>query len=367
VKHGLVCFFITIVILVCSAGCDDNCIVCPGPPETVEPDYHFLYSFVGSFSTASVLTYSTKTGEVVDSVYYGGFPFWDVRFSKDGQFAYYTVGDAGNYATWITNFATGDTVNIVDDIAGAWIDLSHDEKYLLLSGATTLRILTLPDLSSIYEREYQNSWGECSFHPNENKAYAVNLIEDSLLILDVEGDVVTESKVPLKNSAGNPASAIRSMVSLNGKYLILTARNYPSPTDTYIQLRDTETYELLHEYRPDHRGGYLHPDGKRVFFIDCVEFEPTPGALWELNLETLLMTKVLDGSDVSSGYPLQGLDPFDMDITPDGKYAFLNGGGCGLGFGPVIKVDLDTYTIVDAIYPSLGAPRVLRINPKEIK
>ena len=76
---------------------------------------------------------------------------------------------------------------------------------------------------------------------------------------------------------------------------------------------------------------------------------------------------ILDGSDFAGYWPFYGLNPSDMDFTPDGKYGFILSGGEGLNYGPILKLDMDTYEIVDAFYPPDGVSRLIRINPREIK
>jgi hypothetical protein len=80
------------------------------------------------------------------------------------------------------------------------------------------------------------------------------------------------------------------------------------------------------------------------------------------------MTRVLRGEDFRAYLNYYALTPTDMDFTPDGKYAFIISGQSGQewGSGVILKLDCDTYKIVDAIYPPPGGSDLIRINPKEI-
>lgn len=94
---------------------------------------------------------------------------------------------------------------------------------------------------------------------------------------------------------------------------------------------------------------------------------PAPGGeVWVLSLKTFLMTRILDGYDFRASNS-KALDPNDMDFTPDGKYAFIINGGQGTQTGAILKLDCDTYKIVDAFYPPDGLSRIIRVNPQEIK
>ncbi len=349
------------------AGCCGDCPTCPDNRPPVEKDYHFLYSFVGSFSTASVVTYSTKSGEAVDSANYGRYPFNDVRFSKDGMYAYYTVNESENGSTWVTETVSGDTISIVNGVWSQWLQLFDDERHLLLAGGGTyLRILNLPTLDVVYAEFDSSGWGEGAVHPTLNIAYIPLPAEDSLLVLRMDDSGVDAEKFALKNLDGLPCGAISAQSSLDGKYLLLTAGDFPSGRG-YTQVRDLNTLELLKQYsRYPISRPYFHPDARRIFFREWVRWEENnPGAIWMLDLETFLLERVIDGSDiVGSGSPRSALNPSDMDFTPDGRYAIISN-GVGLGaFGPILKVDLESYRIVDTIYPALGFPRVIRMNPK---
>ncbi|MGB5105611.1 MAG: hypothetical protein WBP29_07120 [Candidatus Zixiibacteriota bacterium] len=356
------------------AGCgDDDCTVCPDDPPPAEKEYHFLYNFVGDFYHSAVLTYSTKTGEVVDSAYYGRFPFWDVKFTSDGKYACYTSNDVGWATTWITDYATGDTVSVLQGVAGTWLSVSHDNQFLLLSASaiesSRAMLFRIPSLEIVYESAQAGSWSRGAIHPWKNLAIVPNYNEDSLLVLDFESGEVEEHKVGIRLASGEPMTGVELVFSPDGLRLILDGGPL-NGFGSYTQIRDATALELLYEFgNPISLGPYVHPDGERVFyFVPWRDMGLYPSSVWEFNLRTLLMRKILDGRDYIGGPPyVFGLNPSDMDITPDGKYAFLNSGGEGMEHGPILKLDLDTYQIVDAFYPPAGVARSLRMYPLEIK
>lgn len=355
-------YFSILLLLAAGFGCSDDCPVCPVTPPPAEKEYHFLYSFVGPYGQCWLYTFSTKDGRVVDSAYYGEFPAYDARFSKDGKYVFYSVREGANLATWITNYPRGDTVAIVTGTYGYKISLSGDGEYLLLSESNRVRLLRIPNLEVIYEG---GRCAEGAIHPFKNVAY-VPVSEDTLLVIDFQNPTITDYKVPMKLGYGDyPFSAGRTEVSLDGKIVILTG-GVPGGGNPRIQLRDAETLELLQDFHLPARGGpYIHPDGERVIFLEPWTFEGTPGSVWVLSLKTLLLTRILNSVDLVGYYPFMGLNPDDMDFTPGGKYALITNGG-QMEYGPIIKLDMDTYKIADVFYPPGGVTWWIRINPREI-
>ena len=164
-------FFALLVLgLALVSGCsDDDCTVCPPDQPPAEKEYQFLYTYVDTGYW--VYTYSTKDGRTVDSVRYGHYPFWDGRFSKDGKYAYYTTSESGgpdDFATWVTDFTTGDTLSVAYGKGGHWISNSFDGRFIMVSGKK-VTIFTLPELSVAYENE-QPEWGKGTIHPFRNIA-----------------------------------------------------------------------------------------------------------------------------------------------------------------------------------------------------
>jgi hypothetical protein len=369
----LIGIFAAALLLGMITGCTkEKCVVCPPDQGPAEKEYHFLYCYVDTGHW--VYKYSTRDGHAVDSVRYGHYQFNDVRFSKDGRYAYYSMIGGGIFnvprATWVTDYATGDTLSIVYGRGGDWISVSPDEEYIVVSGSTGLTIFHVPDLTTIYQG------GDCNrgaVNPFKNVAYVPNWPQDTLLILDFQQPSgVTVSKTPLRNVQGQSVSAVGASVTLDGRFVILDAGLLPAGSGIkYIQVRDSETLELLYEYRTRASVGPLHPDGQRLFCYEWFDIYERTGlsALWVLNLRTFLMTRVLTSDDVRTAYPYYcALDLKQVEISPDGRFALLLNSDGFIADGPILKLDLDTYKIVDAFYPRWPAgARLLRIYPLEIK
>ena len=70
------------------AGCSDDCPTCPQHETAGEREYTFLYGFGGRSTQPWVYEYSTKSGQILNSVQYLlDFPFYDLRYSRDGVYA----------------------------------------------------------------------------------------------------------------------------------------------------------------------------------------------------------------------------------------------------------------------------------------
>jgi hypothetical protein len=357
----LIGIYLTALLLGMIAGCTkEKCVVCPPDQPPAEKEYYFIYGY-GAYG--EVYTYSTKTGQIVDSVKYP-VGFFDARFSKDGKYAYYTaqrprISDPP--VTWIEEFATRDTLSILDGIGGYWLSVSSDGRYLLISATTKLALLEIPSLNVVYQKDDGRLWLYGAIHPSKNVAYVPIKGVDSLLIIDFRASAIRDSMVPLFNGDGIPTRGNSVAITNDGKTMIIG----------HGQLRDAETLEFLKEFHHSASiGPYFHPDGERVFFLQYQELDVgQQGEVWELNLKTLFMTRILREADFAAYSPYFAFSPCDMDFTPEGKYALIVNGGAGhdFGVGVILKLDCDTYRIVDAIYPPpFSISQLIRINPKEI-
>jgi hypothetical protein len=352
------------------AGCGDNdCPTCPDNKPPVEKEFKFLFSHVDTGYW--VHTISTKDGRTSDSARYGEFPFWDMKYSSDGRFAYYTSTEAGNgayHATWIADYLTGDTLAFLTGIGGHALSVSSDGGTLLISSGQTVAILSLPGLNVLYADSSGHHFRGC-FNPRRQVAYVPVDDVDSLLVLQIESEVVSGFMSALKCRDGNRVVGLDAEISTEGDWLFLTVWE-PSTGRRFFQIRSASTFELSQEYLFPFEVSAVHPDGRRVFFATGHLSETDPplnGALYVLDLQTLLLQKVLDGADFSvPGPSYYGLSVDAMEITPDGKYGLLMSGGDSFVYGPFYKVDLRTYEIVDVFFLPNCVNRLIRMYPKEV-
>jgi hypothetical protein len=348
-------------------GCQEDC-VCPEPEMPLKPDYHLLYSYAGStIETKYVLTYSTKTGEVIDSAEYGGIPFVNMAFSHDGEYAVYTSNynlDLGASETWVTETATGDTISYLLGVGGQAAILSPSDDYVLLMGGGLYAILSFPGLSIVYQDSVTNLGG--GFHPRLNRVFAVyERAMDSLFVLDFLESPVVESSIPIRDSEGYPLLST-GILQITEHHLLL---NPLIPDAAYfIQVYDVDSLTLLHEIQTPHlmvyRGVDLAPDGNRLFLAYNRGFERP----WESGVDiyyfsTGNLVPYITQDEISCCY--EQIAPTDIEFLPDGESFFILDGGTGFWFGPILQINTVTKEVIRVIRPDDGSTKLIRLNPKD--
>ena len=355
----LLLFFL--LLLAAGFGCSKDCPVCPTSQPAAEKEYHLIYSYGNP--DYWVYTFSTKSMTAVDSVSYGGNPFEDLQFTRDGKYACYSKPTV----TWVTNYATGDTIAIDNSHGGRHLSFSKGDRMLLVPEGSRTVIFGFPELNILYSLPSGLSAEGGCFDPTEDVAYLPCESEDSLLIVRFDSTGIHDHKIRLEGPGGTPRYGAGVAVTLDGSILLLNVTDASGAL--YLQLRDTDSLHRLAEYYPSYGGPFIHPDGRRVFFFHTgTSDNPESSAIYVLDLKTRLMKKVLDGADYETFLPYFMFPEISqIDFTPDGRYAFLRSGYGLSGSPPIAKLDLDTYEIVDAIYPNNGVSRAMRIYPLEIK
>lgn len=347
-------------------GCDgDECPTCPEPPEHV-PDYHLLHAYTGDGYEKWVLTYSTKTGEVIDSTDYGLNIFSNMIFSHSGEYACYTSNynlDLGTGETWVTNWPDGDTVAYLPGI-GAWqICLSQDERYLLLADGNILAILNFPSLTVVYLDSVASRGG--ALHPTRQIAYVqIDPYRDSVFTLDYSEMPVTINSSQVRDSQGRPLERF-SQLLCDETNLILISGNRSEPG--YIGIFDIETMQVRRDRLVRSSwlyGGVFHPDGRRLFLVYNNGFDPPfGGGIDVYDLQTDILTPYIRMNEIDIGFG--GFLPSGMEFTPDGRYAFIANGGIGLDNGPILEIDITRKEVTRRWDHSSGFARILRLNPKD--
>jgi hypothetical protein len=358
-NHILLLFFF--LFLAVGFGCSDDCPVCPDNKPLTEKEFHLIYSY-GS-PGYWVYTFSTKTSKVVDSVSYGGNPFEELQFTRDGKYACYSKPGV----TWVTDYATGDTIAIDRDHGGRHLSFSKGDRMILVLAGERTAVFGFPALNILYSLPSGVSTGAGCFDPTEDVAYLSCENEDSLLIVRFDSTGIHDHKIGLEGPGGTPRNGSGVAVTLDASILLLNVTDAYGAL--YLQLRDTDSLHRLAEYYPSYGGPFIHPDGRRVFFFHTgTSDNPEPSAIYVLDLKTRLIKKVLDGADYQTFLPYYMYPEISqIDFTPDGRYAFLRSGYGLSGSPPIAKLNLDTYEIVDAIYPHSGVSRAMRIYPLETR
>jgi hypothetical protein len=94
------------------SSCDRDCL----SPDTHVPEYHLIYGNAGIegidiYDSSWALTYSTKTGEVIDS-FFTTYYINDIQFTRDGSMAVWTAFNraGAENVVWVTNYPVDDTI-----------------------------------------------------------------------------------------------------------------------------------------------------------------------------------------------------------------------------------------------------------------
>ncbi|MFH2056612.1 MAG: hypothetical protein ABIJ61_11685, partial [bacterium] len=311
-KHRLGTILALLAFLL--VGCDDcDCPTCPTDEPEPERGYEMLYSYVG-MEDYWVYTYSTKTGEVLDSVRYGNYPFSDVIVSPDGQYGYYTVRSVdleGGYATWVTDYADGDTLAFTGGLGGYSLALSKDGRFLATANARDLTIFEVPSLSVVFSGpDFQP--GIADFHYERNVLYVPLREEDSLLVVDLRVDPPAASKCQLRGLGGGELHGLAVVYASAENMLVLRAAYFNRYT---LQLLDADSLTAVAEMPAQLSEPYVHPDGRRVFFYTkWNEIGTVPATVWMLDVSTRVLRKLLSADGI--GLPVEyfpGLSPFGFD------------------------------------------------------
>jgi hypothetical protein len=362
----LLLFLFFLLVLAAGFGCSDDCPVCPSEPHV--PDYHLVYSYAGSTADKYVLTYSTKSGQVIDSAYYLDYPFDNVAFTSDGKYACYTYGwnlRLGGSETWVTDAATGDTISYLMGIGGIGLVVSRDDQFLCLSYGNVLAILRIPSLEIVYRDSVPVRGG--ALHPTKQLAYFIKEPnQDTLFVLDysLTPPRVTKS-MPIRDSQGRNLWCYSGRVFCTDRYLILNPTLFY--VTSYLQLYDLDSLTLIRETNTRLYGLYRHPDGKRLF-LGYVSYysdhSPRTGGIDVYNLETNTLYPYYSEDEVNLGEG-QPLTPTDIQFTPDGETMYVLSAAGILALGPILEIRTATKEIVRRIDNTDGFSRLIRLNPRD--
>jgi len=365
VKNQLLFMFVLLVLAV-GFGCTKDCPTCPGEPHV--PDYHLVYSYVGPSYPAYVITYSTKSGQVIDSAFYPNHPFDNVVFTSDGKYACYTYGwnlRLGGPETWVTDAATGDTISYLMGIGGIGLVVSRDNQFLCLSYGNFLAILKIPSLEIVYRDSVPVRGG--ALHPTKQLAYFIKEPnQDSLYVLDysLTPPRVTKS-MPIRDSQGRDLWCYTGRVFCTDRYLMLN----PTLLDvtSYLQFYDLDSLALIRETRTRLYGWTLHPDGNRLFLGYVTYYPglwPKSGGIDVYNIETNTLYPYYSDGEVNLGVG-QPFTPGGIQFTPDGETMYVLSAAGVLPLGPILEIRTATKEIVRRFDHTDGSSRLIVLNPKD--
>ena len=353
------------IIIVCfglSSCGDDDCPSCP-PLESPEPDYHLLYSYGGQWPNRYVLTYSTKTGKVVDSAFYGGSMFKSMDFSHDGRYACYSNNhhDVGGYSeTWVTDTQTGDTVSYKRDLGSMGVLISPDDQYALLFGGHYLAVVRLPSLEIIFE-DSADSWGG-HFDVSSKILYiSMEGSLDSMSVLEFDSNPPVWSSFPIKFYDGTPALSLGPLC-ITDTTLVLHCSDGQNKFLQIYRLRDHKLIWQTRVTSQSYRGVALQPVTNRLFLAYNGGFNHPTGGIDVLDLNTRIFRNYIIPGELNLGY--DAFVPSHLEITPDGKKLYVLNGGNGFWLGPILEIDIATKEVARRIDNPDGNSWLMRLNPR---
>ena len=184
-KPSLICFAVLILLLfaVIILSCEKNYIT--QAPEEHVGDYDLLYIHAGGGWDDPIhsLKYSTKTGEVIDTVK-TPYAINDLQFTNDGTRAVLSImGQKTGIQSIISiNYPSMDTIGIHEGIGGRKIYFSPDEQAVLTCWGSTVAILSFPDLTPIFVDTVDNYEG--GFLTASDSAFYLVSGVDSIFVID---------------------------------------------------------------------------------------------------------------------------------------------------------------------------------------
>ncbi len=356
-------YFSILLLLAAGFGCSDRS---SGPDNKPEPYYKLIYSYVQP--PVSVLTFNTRTGGVLDSVWYTQEPFLDVAYSKDCALACYTVSTRSQsgglfVSTWVADAATGDTAAIDRGHGGGEVILSPDGSHLTMISSQYMVLYTIPNLGVLYEKSATSVFAR--FRPTKDLLFFIyatpNLGWDTLYVLDYSVTPAVERSVALSDSLGEHFPAAPMEFSGDGRWTLMTYYNWLFLVDT-DSLKVRKIMKSLHFADANYTGIRVHPDGQRAFLT---YYDPwyklDVGGLDIFDFSTLTLTNYIDHVTVPGlSRPFR---PSRIEFTPDGEEMF------GVNFeifggADIVKLELAAKAVSQFTAHRGEYHRVLKINPK---
>ena len=353
-----------LMLAVILLSCEEKC-TCPVEEEHIG-DYHLIYSHAGGDGETSpylVLTYSTKTGRVIDTLetnYY----LRDMRFTSDGSKMVVLTGTSSPSAEpkLITvDNVSGDTLALLSVNFGGSMYLSPDETKMLVCGGSMLAIYSFPMLDIIFSEEVANDGG--GFLTAGDSIYYYNYNIDSLSIIDYSNPAdIIKTAIPIR-SYGLPAYPTGAVTNYDRHYLFLAAR-FGDYTGSVLKIYDSNNIEeqnsldvmKYYNSQPVIRPGtdeiYLcanHAEASGYDFVD----------LYYASLNIVIT--YLNAANISTE---DHFKPQQVDFTPDGNLMFVMLGG-GPTFSSVIGIQLSDKAIIHMLRPTEPLASFIRIDPTD--
>ncbi len=362
IKAVILCFAI-LILTVILLSCEKNYIT--QAPEEHVGDYDLLYIHAGGGwdDPLHSLKYSTKTGEVIDTIK-TPYVIADLQFTKDGTKAVMSIWEqkTGAPSVLAVNYPLMDTIGILEGIAGEKIYFSPDEQEVITCWGPTIAILSFPDLSPIFVDTVANYEG--GFLTSNDSAFYLVSGVDSIFVIDyTDRKNVTITAQIIGSSSGAGAVPGPCAVDFENEQIIIVM-NYDNEY-SYIHVLNSNDISLIQQLfvnRLYNGTPGIRPGGDEIYlklsgllgdydnhYIDIYNFSSN-------TLRTYINLK-----DIA----FNGVHIIDqLEFTRDGRELYVLMGSNQYYPFVVLGFNLDNDEIVHYLLPETAANgNLVRINP----
>ncbi len=182
---------------------------------------------------------------------------------------------------------------------------------------------------------------KCAFvieHPDKSLFYIGALSKNDIYIYNCYSLSITDTLNVSFNNQYLGASRSFSITPNGKKLYTTTTGNYLVGIDLVIN--EVVSVHGIHTYMADIA---IAPDGERLYITDPGTFESQGMGIGIYDVTNDEPTGTIYTTDVAWG-------PDFIDISPDGKYAWVTPTANGWGSGPVMVIDLEKEVLVDTIW-----------------
>jgi hypothetical protein len=349
-----------LIVFVSSCERDCNCL----SPEDHIPEYHLIYPNSGIegvdvYDSSWVLTYSTKTGEVIDSfktTYYIN----DIQFTRDGSMAVWTATNLSvpEHVVWVTNYPIDDTIAFRGGLHGERLAFNPDETRIMLHYIDAITILSFPDLTPILTDTVQHN--DAGFLPGVDKYFHVVGNKDSLYVVDYSNpESIVTTAIFLASPPDIGISPYIGVVDYERNLITLICE--PDEEYSYIHVRDASDYSFVQQNVTPvhyHDRAFARPGSDEIFMYSI----ETGWSWWEmdrLDYYSVELNAVFSFMKRHDIVLFEGKFAFDqIEFTPDGETMYL-------GHVIPLGVRIADKKVIQRLQPKIPAARVIRINPRD--
>jgi DNA-binding beta-propeller fold protein YncE len=342
--------FLALLLLLLSSCSEDP----TDPEDKGEKYYDLLYSYIRHNSesdTSYILKYDAETGARHDSIATTNQPVYDLVFSSDGQFGYFT----GTGGTVAINAATWDTVGIDGEHGGSILSLSNDNRHLAVSNASRINIYQTPLLQLVASTPGVTM----ALHPSEAILYSSRSdpAEDTLSVLVFSEPDSSPVSVAITDLEGRPIIPTALAVDPSGDQLYVGSGSLLLVVDA----QTFETKRTFGDYFGSERytGTWMHPEGNLLLFAYSGGTLSSDAGIdvYDITLDTLRSLATASSIEL----PSTAFNPIDIAFSPDGSRLFVLSNAWWTG--PIVELDAETGELVRVLETGHGHSVAIGVNP----